>query len=246
MRDGDFRKDRAAFRIEIGNEGWNFPIGYPYTTTVDFVSGSNVSQLNPQNQTLSGSDLTNTLNDIFTRQFRFGFLVEQDASGLRISCRCRRPRPITSACRGRRSTTASLSTRSTVCSPRRRPRRKSSRRWARRSTRRRLLRTIRARRQRRASRTAASSITARATWSARIAMGTDKTQVGRRSEPALVGSPEPVPHRQRRVPDGRDREPDAHPCGAVADGGERDPDDGPEIVRAYRPGARRTRSATPD
>ena len=78
MRDGNFRKDRAAYRIEIGNEGWNFPIGDPYTTTVDFVNGSNVSQLNPQNQTLSGSDLTNTLNDIFTRQFRFGFLVEQE------------------------------------------------------------------------------------------------------------------------------------------------------------------------
>lgn len=78
MRDGAFRSKRAAYRIEIGNEGWNFPIGDPYTTTVDFVSGSNVSQLNPQGQSLTGSTLVNTLNDIFTRQFRFGFLVEQE------------------------------------------------------------------------------------------------------------------------------------------------------------------------
>ena len=35
------------------------------------------SQLNTQNQALSGSSLVNTLNDMFTRQFRFGFLVEQ-------------------------------------------------------------------------------------------------------------------------------------------------------------------------
>ena len=27
LRDGRWRKDRAAYRIEIGNEGWNFAIG---------------------------------------------------------------------------------------------------------------------------------------------------------------------------------------------------------------------------
>src|SRR5258708_6505360 len=42
-RDGSFRKQRAAFRIEIGNEGWNFPINDPYTTTVDFINGINQS-----------------------------------------------------------------------------------------------------------------------------------------------------------------------------------------------------------
>src|SRR5262249_6907179 len=26
LRDGEFRNFRAAFRMEIGNEGWNFPI----------------------------------------------------------------------------------------------------------------------------------------------------------------------------------------------------------------------------
>lgn len=46
-RDGQFRRDRGAFRIEIGNEGWNFAIGDPDTTTVDFVNGLNFSDLNP-------------------------------------------------------------------------------------------------------------------------------------------------------------------------------------------------------
>ena len=45
-RDGKFRSDRGAFRIEIGNEGWNFAIGDPDTTTVDFVNGINFSNLN--------------------------------------------------------------------------------------------------------------------------------------------------------------------------------------------------------
>ena len=42
-RDGQFRRDRGAFRIEIGNEGWNFAIGDPDTTTVDLVNGLNFS-----------------------------------------------------------------------------------------------------------------------------------------------------------------------------------------------------------
>lgn len=80
-RDGDFRKKRAAFRIEIGNEGWNFPINDPWTTTVDFVNGLNQSGLNPigggKPKTLFGTDLVSSLNDRLTRQFRLGFLVEQ-------------------------------------------------------------------------------------------------------------------------------------------------------------------------
>jgi choline dehydrogenase-like flavoprotein len=80
-RDGSFRDKRAAFRIEIGNEGWNFPINDPYTTTVDFINGLNVSGLNPigggKPKALFGPDLVNTLNSVLTRQFRLGFLVEQ-------------------------------------------------------------------------------------------------------------------------------------------------------------------------
>ncbi len=77
MRDGAFRSQRAAYRIEIGNEGWNFSIGDPYTTTVDFIVGYNDSQLNKNAQQLFGSQLVNALNDNLTRQFRLGFLVEQ-------------------------------------------------------------------------------------------------------------------------------------------------------------------------
>lgn len=77
MRDGAFRSKHAAFRIEIGNEGWNFPIGDPYTTTLDFVLGTNASQLNPGMQAMYGAGLVGALNDGLTRQFRLGFLLEQ-------------------------------------------------------------------------------------------------------------------------------------------------------------------------
>jgi glucose dehydrogenase len=76
-RDGDFRRTRGAFRIEIGNEGWNFPIGDPDTTTIDFVNGWNNSGLNEDHQALFGPALAAALNDKLTRQFRLGFLVEQ-------------------------------------------------------------------------------------------------------------------------------------------------------------------------
>ena len=79
-RDGDFRKDRGAFRIEIGNEGWNFPIGDPDTTTVYMVNGWNVSRLNDPDkpEALFGAPLAKRLNDLLSRQFRLGFLVEQE------------------------------------------------------------------------------------------------------------------------------------------------------------------------
>lgn len=77
MRDGAFRSKHAAFRIEIGNEGWNFPIGDPYTTTLDFVLGTNHSQLNDSGTAQQGKGLVTALNHALTRQFRLGFLVEQ-------------------------------------------------------------------------------------------------------------------------------------------------------------------------
>jgi choline dehydrogenase-like flavoprotein len=90
--DGAFRTKRAAFRVDIGNEGWNFVVagaqfgGDPNVTTIDFVNGTNASGLNSKefsrlgqdNAVLSGSELALKLNDIITRQFRIGFLVEQD------------------------------------------------------------------------------------------------------------------------------------------------------------------------
>lgn len=79
-RDGAFRKDRAAWRIEIGNEGWNWPAGDPYNTALDFIYGTNSNQLNPNNESLFGERYVTTLNDLLTRQFRVAFLVEQDAN----------------------------------------------------------------------------------------------------------------------------------------------------------------------
>jgi choline dehydrogenase-like flavoprotein len=79
LRDGNFRKDRAAFRIEIGNEGWNFAVGGdPNITTVDLVNGLNNSQVNPNYDALFGDGLVTRLRDSLTRQFRLGFLVEQE------------------------------------------------------------------------------------------------------------------------------------------------------------------------
>lgn len=76
-RDGAFRSKRAAYRVEIGNEGWNFPIGDPDTTTIDFINGINSSGLNTAKKALYGKDLVNALNSNLIRQFRLGFLVEQ-------------------------------------------------------------------------------------------------------------------------------------------------------------------------
>lgn len=83
LRDGDFRRERAAFRIEIGNEGWNFSINDPYTTTLDLINGTNSSGLNPPTPgggppALWGAALVDALNRGLSRQFRLGFLVEQE------------------------------------------------------------------------------------------------------------------------------------------------------------------------
>ena len=89
--DGPFRAKRAAFRVDIGNEGWNYVIAGgsfgadPHVTTIDFVNGMNSSGLNTQqfnqlgkdNVTLFGADLAHKLNDLISRQLRIGFLVEQ-------------------------------------------------------------------------------------------------------------------------------------------------------------------------
>lgn len=77
LRDGPFRSERAAWRCEIGNEGWNFSIGDPWTTVNDFVDGTNASHTNAGNEVLFGTQLIQQLNDNFTRQWRMGFLVEQ-------------------------------------------------------------------------------------------------------------------------------------------------------------------------
>jgi choline dehydrogenase-like flavoprotein len=77
LRDGDFRRNRAAFRMEIGNEGWNFSAGDPYTTALDWINGTNNAQTNPGLQRLGGLALVTQLNTLLTAQFRFGCLIEQ-------------------------------------------------------------------------------------------------------------------------------------------------------------------------
>lgn len=83
LRDGAFRSQRAAWRIEIGNEGWNWPVTDPYNTVADFIDGQNKGGANPLPPAVSlpealyGTALVQKLNDILTRQFRIGFLVEQ-------------------------------------------------------------------------------------------------------------------------------------------------------------------------
>jgi glucose dehydrogenase len=89
--DGPFRAKRAAFRVDIGNEGWNYVIAGgmfgadPHVTTVDFVNGMSSSglnkrqftQLSQDNAAMFGAGLAQKLNDLISRQFRIGFLVEQ-------------------------------------------------------------------------------------------------------------------------------------------------------------------------
>jgi glucose dehydrogenase len=84
--DGPFRNERGAFRVDIGNEGWNFVVagsaagGDPDVTTIDFLNGVNRSGVNPDGNTgeaIFGKNLIDKLNETITRQFRVGFLVEQ-------------------------------------------------------------------------------------------------------------------------------------------------------------------------
>ena len=79
LRDGAFRRRRAAWRIELGNAGWTWPIGDPYVTGADFVYGRNDSGVNPERRILANREYISTVNGILTRQFRLAFLVEQDA-----------------------------------------------------------------------------------------------------------------------------------------------------------------------
>lgn len=80
LRDGPFRTQRAAFRMEMGNEGWNWATGDPYTTVNALITpGTNPisGPGNTVNGGLFGQALKTQINAILTRQFRFGCLVEQ-------------------------------------------------------------------------------------------------------------------------------------------------------------------------
>ncbi|MCU1292637.1 MAG: glucose-methanol-choline oxidoreductase, partial [Bryobacterales bacterium] len=77
LRDGAFRKYRSSFRMEIGNEGWNFSSSDPYNTTMDHIQGTNNALLNPDKKRLGGLALAQTLNNLLTRQFRIGVMFDQ-------------------------------------------------------------------------------------------------------------------------------------------------------------------------
>lgn len=66
LRDGDFRKIRAAFRIEIGNDGHNWPTGAPLSTAADLVK-----------QGLRGAELDAAIKKTTSRHIRLTSLVEQ-------------------------------------------------------------------------------------------------------------------------------------------------------------------------
>ncbi len=67
LRGGEFRKDHAAFRIEIGNWGWSWPEGAPIATVPDLIDNKN----------MFGKQLKQYMGETYPRMFRFGFLVEQ-------------------------------------------------------------------------------------------------------------------------------------------------------------------------
>ena len=67
LRDGDFRRERAAFRADIDNWGWGFVTNSPFSDVAALVNQSN----------LFGAELRRRLGDSVSRQVRLGFLVEQ-------------------------------------------------------------------------------------------------------------------------------------------------------------------------
>jgi choline dehydrogenase-like flavoprotein len=76
-RDGAFRSNRASFRIEIGNEGWNWPGGAPYAQVINMVSPMPADGSGTPTAGIFGTALRTAIQSTFTRQFRIGFLIEQ-------------------------------------------------------------------------------------------------------------------------------------------------------------------------
>jgi choline dehydrogenase-like flavoprotein len=72
FRDGTFRDTRTAFRIEIGNWGWSFPAGSPYST-VHVLAGQGESGT----VRTYGKTLRKRLGEILPRQFRLAMELEQ-------------------------------------------------------------------------------------------------------------------------------------------------------------------------
>ena len=67
FRDGEFRHKHASFRVEIGNWGWNWAAGAPFSTVSQLVDQRNVF----------GKELRRRLGSEVPRQFRIGWEAEQ-------------------------------------------------------------------------------------------------------------------------------------------------------------------------
>lgn len=66
FRDGDFRRERSAFRMAIGEDGWSFPGTTPTMLATQLIQDG-----------YRGTTLIEQLNAHVARQFRFANLVEQ-------------------------------------------------------------------------------------------------------------------------------------------------------------------------
>ena len=66
LRDGAFRRQRPAFRIEIGNDGWSWPTGAPVSTASDLA-----------NLGMTGKALDAELVRVTSRHIRLASLTEQ-------------------------------------------------------------------------------------------------------------------------------------------------------------------------
>ena len=81
LRDGEFRRNSAAFRVEIGNWGVSFPNGTPYSTIQALVDRQRFRR-GPERRRrhkndLFGDVLRREIAEIGPRQFRLGFEFEQ-------------------------------------------------------------------------------------------------------------------------------------------------------------------------
>ena len=66
FRDGNFRRERSAFRIAVGEDGWSFPGTTPTTLATDLLQ-----------EGYRGQALMAEINQRTARQFRFANLIEQ-------------------------------------------------------------------------------------------------------------------------------------------------------------------------
>ena len=75
LRDGAFRARFSAFRIEVGNWGWDMPNGDPFTSAFELIDGGR--RQGEAAPPAFGSKLRQQLHSGLQRQVRLGALIEQ-------------------------------------------------------------------------------------------------------------------------------------------------------------------------